>query len=56
MMTESMNKYLIWRFNVNNHSKYRKYCTEWIDNLTKNQIQYFIEERKRLILMKIYDD
>jgi hypothetical protein len=54
-MTDEIKRYLIWRFNMNNHPKYKKYCTEWIDNLTENQILYFIEERKRLINRKIYD-
>lgn len=55
-MTEDLKKYLIWRFNVNNHAKYRKYCLEWINNLTKNQILYFIEEKKRLIYKNVYEE
>ena len=56
MMTEDIKKYLIWRFNVNNHTKYRKYCLEWMNSLTKDQISYFIEEKKRLISRKIYEE
>jgi hypothetical protein len=45
-----MNEYLTQRFIKNNHPKYYKYCNEWIQNLTKEQISYFSEERKRLNL------
>lgn len=54
-MTEDLYKYLVWRFNVNNHAKYKKYCLEWINGLTQEQMLYFIEERKRLILTGIYE-
>lgn len=42
--------YLTQRFLKNNHTKYYKYCNEWISNVTYDQINYFIEERKRLNL------
>ena len=43
-----MKEYLIQRFLRNNHNKYHKYCKEWAENVTPEQIQYFIEEKKRL--------
>lgn len=43
-----MNTYLTYRFNTNNHNKYRKYCNEWIKNITKEQMDYFYEEARRL--------
>lgn len=33
-------------FKKSNHKKYRKYCQEWISNLTENQIEGF--ERQRI--------
>jgi hypothetical protein len=47
-------KYLVWRFMKNNHAKYRKYCTEWIDSLTNEQLHYFQEEKERLTLKGEY--
>lgn len=44
----TINEYLKIRFNTNNHNKYKKYCNEWIKNLTRDQIKYFIEEANRL--------
>ena len=46
---EVIKKYLIWRFNTNNINKYKKYCAEWVEKLTINQINYFKEEMNRLI-------
>lgn len=43
-----MKEYLSNRFIKNNHPKYYKYCNEWIENVTKEQMTYFIEEAKRL--------
>ena len=48
-----MKEYLIQRFLRNNHNKYHKYCKEWVENVTPEQIQYFIEEKKRLNLSHI---
>lgn len=45
-----MNEYLVQRFLNNNHPKYHKYYKVWIDNITEDQMKYFIEERKRLNL------
>jgi len=42
-----MKDYLIRRFNRNNHNKYKKYADEWVDNLTHDQIAYFILEKER---------
>lgn len=48
MMT--IEEYIRYRFIRNNHSKYLKYFEEWYTNITKEQLQYFIEEKKRLKL------
>ena len=49
-MNAIIKEYLTQRFLKNNHPKYFKYCEEWISNVTENQIEYFIKERKRLSL------
>lgn len=36
------------RFLFNNHNKYRKYAKEWVDNLTHDQMAYFILEKERI--------
>ncbi len=43
-----MYNYLIERFLKNNHNKYSKYVKEWIDNLTADQIAYFVLEKQRI--------
>jgi hypothetical protein len=43
-------EYLVLRFIRNNHPKYHKYCKEWIDNLTTQQIIYFEKEKQNLNL------
>ena len=43
-----MREYLIRRFMFNNHNKYRKYAEEWVNNITHEQIAYFILEKERL--------
>ena len=43
-----MGDYLRERFRRNNHPKYHKYCDEWINNITVNQLRYFIEEKRRI--------
>lgn len=43
-----MKEYLIRRFYINNHNKYRKYAEEWVNNLTCDQIAYFILEKQRI--------
>ena len=40
----TLNKYLLIRFNRSNHSKYRKYAVEQINNLTIDQLSYFRKE------------
>lgn len=47
-MKGSIEEYLIQRFLKNNVRKYHKYCVEWINNLTENQVKYFILEKERL--------
>lgn len=42
-----MKDYLIRRFYINNHNKYKKYAEEWVNNLTDDQIAYFILEKER---------
>lgn len=43
-----MKVYLLQRFLRNNHAKYHKYVNDWINNITPDQMRYFIEEKKRL--------
>ena len=43
-----MGDYLRERFRRNNHTKYHKYCDEWINNITIDQLGYFIEEKRRI--------
>lgn len=43
-------EYLVYRFVRNNHNKYHKYCKEWIENLTTQQITYFEREKQNLNL------
>nr|DAG89206.1 MAG TPA: hypothetical protein [Crassvirales sp.] len=40
----TLNEYLLIRFIRSNHSKYRKYAVEWINNLTTEQLSYFEKE------------
>lgn len=49
-MNSVIKDYLVQRFFRNNHNKYRKYCIEWVSNVTEDQVKYFIEERRRLSL------
>ena len=53
-----MEKYLIWRFMGDSYirNKYGRYCTEWIKNVTEEQLAYFRVERERLTLMGIYKE
>ena len=37
--------YLRERFYKNNHTKYRKYFDEWVENVTETQLMYFEKER-----------
>lgn len=48
-MEPSLKEYLTKRFLYNNHRKYHKYLDEWINNLTQEQIWYFIQEKDRII-------
>lgn len=41
--------YLQERFYHSNHSKYRKYFEEWVNNLTDNQIDFFEIERNSIL-------
>lgn len=41
-------EYLTQRFLKNNHTKYYKYCNDWINNVTEDQLDYFIKEKDRL--------
>ena len=49
--------YLKWRCKVNWHSRYLKsnwYIDQWINNITYEQLQYFIKEMDNLINLGIY--
>ena len=47
-MNNIIREYLTQRFLKNNHAKYYKYCNDWIDNVTEEQLNYFIKEKARL--------
>lgn len=53
-MSYSLQNYLEWRFRVNNHPKYLKYCKRWIAALQASQLQYFEKEMSNLINKGIY--
>lgn len=53
-MSYSLQNYLEWRFRVNNHHKYWKYCKQWIAALQISQLQYFEKEMSNLINKGIY--
>ena len=53
-MNYSLQNYLEWRFRVNNHHKYLKYCKQWIAALQASQLQYFEKEMSNLINKGIY--
>ena len=46
----TLGEYLLIRFNRSNHPKYRKYATEWINNLTTEQLSYFRNEMLKSII------
>jgi hypothetical protein len=47
--------YLKWRCRMNWHPKYMKFVDDWIKNVTKEQMDYYINvERKHLIENGIY--
>ena len=47
-MNNVIREYLTQRFLRNNHTKYYKYCNDWIDNVTEEQLNYFIKEKDKL--------
>lgn len=55
MMDKQLKEYLKARFLRNNHNKYAKYCEEWINGITEDQVLYFLQEQKRLdeLVLKI---
>lgn len=46
-----LNEYLLIRFNKSNHPKYRRYATEWINNLTTDQLSHFKKEMIKSIII-----
>lgn len=44
----NIDAYLIYRYLKCNHLKYHKYVYEWCNNVTQNQINYFIKEKEHL--------
>lgn len=46
----TIDEYLVYRFRKNNHNKYLKYMQEWINGITKTQLDYFKKEKERLNL------
>jgi len=49
-----MKTYLEWRCRMNWHPKYYKYISEWIENVTPLQMEYFERERENLLKRGIY--
>lgn len=49
-----MEEYLKWRCRTNWHPKYYKYIEEWIKNVNKQQMEYFVKEKENLIRRGIY--
>ena len=45
-MTEEVKQYLWAEFKFNNLPKYYKYFDTWIENLTENQILYYVAYSK----------
>lgn len=45
-MTEEVKQYLWNEFKFNNLPKYYKYFEEWVENLTQNQILYYVAYSK----------
>ena len=50
-----LEKYLRFRFYTNNRKPYHHYFDEWVSDLTKNQIDYFLREMENLIKDGKYD-
>lgn len=48
-MEDSLRKYLEWRFRVNNHPKYHKFCHEWIERVNGEQLSYLEKEMAHMI-------
>lgn len=49
LINEQLFTYLELRFYKENHPKYHKYFNMWIQNISNNQIIYFIKEMNNLI-------
>lgn len=47
-ISNEMKSYLFQRFIYNNANRYTHYYKEWIDNVTLDQLNYFILEKYRL--------
>ncbi len=40
-MNDELRLYLQKEWKISNHNKYQKYFSEWVANVTENQIYYF---------------
>lgn len=40
-MDQELYSWLDKEFRASNHTKYHKYCKEWLDNITSSQIEVF---------------
>ena len=52
-MNNEHRKYLEWRCKMNCHSKYLKskeYMNSWINNITKDQLDYFINKEMKYFI------
>ena len=47
-LSTDMKSYLFQRFLRNNANKYTHYYKEWMNNITQDQLNYFILEKQRL--------
>ena len=54
-MEDNLKKYLEWRFRMNNHNKYHKFCYQWISKVTVEQLIYFEKEMVKMIENGIYN-
>lgn len=48
ILRSKLRPYLVERFRKNNIPKYHQYCEQWIENTTRDQLQYYREEKRRL--------
>lgn len=45
---KNLKQWLKEQWKRDNHVKYQKYFEEWFQNITENQIQYFIKQKENI--------